>query len=74
MEPNLLGRSMRKRIETYDYPPHYLVRRVSRAGAIRLFHKRVFVSKKLHEDRAGPEEVDDWDIRSVLLFLSHRTM
>jgi len=53
------GRSMPKRIETYDYPAHYLVRRVSRAGTIRVLQKQIFVSKTLQEDYVGLEEVDD---------------
>jgi transposase InsO family protein len=52
-------RSMPKRIETYDYPAHFLVRRVSRAGTIRVFHNQVFVSNTLHEDYVGLEEVAD---------------
>ncbi|HEX9869321.1 MAG TPA: hypothetical protein VGC99_12145 [Candidatus Tectomicrobia bacterium] len=50
---------MPKRIEPYDYPGHYLVRRVSRVGTIRVFKKQVFVSNTLHEDHVGLEEVDD---------------
>ena len=53
------GRTMPKRIEPYDYPAHYLVRRVSRAGTIRVFHNQIFVSNTLHEDYVGLEEVDD---------------
>jgi len=53
------SRAMPKRIEPYDYPAHYLVRRVSRAGTIRVFHKQIFVSNTLHEDYVGLEEVDD---------------
>lgn len=53
------SRSMPKQIETYDYPAHYLVRRVSRAGTIRVFHKQIFVSNTLQEDYVGLEEVDD---------------
>ena len=52
-------REMPKRIEPYDYPGHFLIRRVSRAGTIRVFHKQVFVSNTLHEDYVGLEEVDD---------------
>jgi putative transposase len=48
-----------RRIETYDYPGHYLVRRVSRAGTIRVLRKQIFVSNTLHEDYVGLEEVDD---------------
>jgi hypothetical protein len=53
------ARAMPKRIEPYEYPGHYLVRRVSRAGTIRVFKKQVFVSNTLHEDQVGLEEVDD---------------
>jgi len=53
------ARAMPKRIEPYEYPGHYLVRRVSRAGTIRVFKKQVFVSNTLHEDHVGLEEVDD---------------
>jgi transposase InsO family protein len=52
-------RSMPKRVERYDYPSHYLVRRVSRDGTIRLLRNQVFVSNTLHEDYVGLEEADD---------------
>jgi hypothetical protein len=52
-------RSMPKRIGTYDYPGHYLVRRVSRCGTIRVLHRQIFVSQTLNEDYVGLEEVDD---------------
>jgi hypothetical protein len=53
------ARALPRRIETYDYPGHFLVRRVSRAGTIRVFKKQVFVSNTLHEDYVGLEEVAD---------------
>lgn len=53
------SRRMPRRIEAYDYPSHYIVRRVSRAGTIRVFGKQFFVSNTLHEDNVGLEEVDD---------------
>jgi putative transposase len=40
-------RRMPKRIETYDYPAHFLVRRVSHGGTIRVFHNQIFVSNTL---------------------------
>ena len=52
-------RALPRRIEPYDYPSHYLVRRVSRAGTIRVLRKQVFVSNTLHEDNVGLEEADD---------------
>ena len=52
-------RSLPKRVEVYDYPGHFLVRRVSRGGTIRIFNQQVFVSNTLQEDYVGLEEVDD---------------
>ena len=52
-------RSMPKRLEPYDYPGHYLVRRVSRSGTIRVLGRQIFVSNTLQEDYVGLEEVDD---------------
>jgi putative transposase len=52
-------RKMPDRIETYDYPEHFLVRRVSRSGTIRVFHNQIFVSNTLCEDYVGLEEVAD---------------
>jgi len=52
-------RRMPRRIDVYDYPSHYIVRRVSRSGTIRVFGKQFFVSNTLHEDNVGLEEVDD---------------
>ena len=48
-----------KKIEGYDYPGHYLVRRVSRAGTIRVLSKQIFVSHTLREEYVGLEEVAD---------------
>jgi transposase InsO family protein len=52
-------RPMPLRLEPYDYPSHFLVRRVSRAGTMRVLSKQVFVSNTLQEDFVGLEEVDD---------------
>jgi hypothetical protein len=52
-------RPLPRRLEPYDYPRHYLVRRVSRAGAIRVFKNQIFISTTLHEDYVGSEEVAD---------------
>ena len=53
------SRSLPRRLEPYDYPSHYLVRRVSRCGTMRVLHNQVFVSNTLNEDFVGLEEVDD---------------
>ena len=53
------NRALPKRIEPYEYPAHYLVRRVSRAGTIRVLRRQIFVSNTLQEDYVGLEEVDD---------------
>ncbi len=53
------GNQMPSRVGVYDYPKHFLVRRVSRCGTIRVLHKQVFVSQVLEEDYVGLEEADD---------------
>jgi len=53
------ARVMPRRTEAYEYPGHFLVRRVSRDGTIRVLRNQVFVSNTLHEDNVGLEEVDD---------------
>jgi transposase InsO family protein len=52
-------RRMPQKLETYDYPRHFLVRRVSRGGTIRIFKRQIFVSNTLQEDYVGLEEVGD---------------
>ena len=52
-------REMPEHVGTYDYPEHYLVRRVSRCGTIRVFHNQIFVTQTLNEEYVGLEEVDD---------------
>ena len=52
-------RALPKKIKAYVYPGNYLVRRVSRAGTIRVFNNQFFVSHTLDEDYVGLEEVDD---------------
>jgi transposase InsO family protein len=53
------SRALPRRVEPYEYPGHYLVRRVSRSGTIRVLHRQIFVSNTLQEDYVGLEEVDD---------------
>ncbi len=53
------SRSMPSRIDPYEYPVLYLVRRVSRDGTIRVLGRQIFVSNTLHEGDVGLEEVDD---------------
>lgn len=53
------SRPMPAHLSTYDYPTHFLVRRVSRCGTIRVLHNQIFVSQVLNEDYVGLEEVDD---------------
>jgi len=52
-------RSFPRTIEAYDYPAHFLLRRVSRDGTIRVLGNQIFVTNTLHEDHVGLEEVDD---------------
>jgi len=69
------SRTVPKQIDSYDYPAHYLVRRTSRAGTINVFHKHILVSKPLHEDYFGLEEIDDgvkvYDLFFCFYHLSH---
>jgi hypothetical protein len=53
------AKDLPSRVATYDYPSHFLVRRVSRCGTIRVLHNQIFVSQVLNEDYVGLEEVDD---------------
>jgi len=50
---------MPKMVKAYESPAHFLARRVSRAGTIRVFHNQVFLSNTLQEDCVGLEQVDD---------------
>jgi hypothetical protein len=52
-------RQLPLRVETYDYPRQYVVRRVSRCGTIRVFGNQVFLSQTLNEDYVGLEEIDE---------------
>jgi transposase InsO family protein len=52
-------RAMPRRLEPYEYPSHFLVRRVSRDGTIRVLRNQIFVSNTLHDDYVGLEEIDD---------------
>jgi transposase InsO family protein len=52
-------REFPSKVPTYDYPNHYLVRRVSRQGAIRVFCNQIFVATPLMEHYVGLEEIDD---------------
>jgi hypothetical protein len=52
-------RSFPGTIEAYDYPAHFLVRRVSRDGTIRVLGNQIFVTNTLQEEHVGLEEVDD---------------
>ncbi len=52
-------RRMPQKIDPYDYPGHYLVRRVSGSGTIRIANNQFFVSNTLRGDYVGAEEVDD---------------
>lgn len=53
------GRPMPEKIESFEYPWHCLVRRVSGSGTIRISSEQVFVSNTLRGDYVGAEEVDD---------------
>ena len=52
-------REMPRKLEHWDYPYHFKVRRVSRNGAIRWQSKSVTVTHTLIEEYIGFEEIDD---------------
>jgi transposase InsO family protein len=53
------ARRMPKKLQSYDYPGHYLVRRVSRDGTVRMMGKQFFVATPLMEDYIGFEEQEE---------------
>lgn len=46
------------KVEPYDYPSHFLVKRVTSAGTIRLRDRLVFIASALHSHLIGLEEVN----------------
>jgi transposase InsO family protein len=60
-----------ERILPFEYPGHFIVKRVTNAGTFRFKHKLLFISHALAQLPIGLEEVDDgiWSIHfcSVLL-------
>lgn len=48
-----------EQLPEYHYPEHFLVRRVSRAGTVRLFTTQFFLATPLREQCVGFEEIDD---------------
>jgi hypothetical protein len=54
-----------------EYPKHFLVRRVSRAGNLRMHHRQVFVSIALTGELLGLEETEDreWSVYLGLYLL-----
>ena len=52
------------RVPAYEYPRHFLVKRVTNAGTFRFRHRLVFISHALAPHTIGLEEVDDglWSI------------
>jgi transposase InsO family protein len=58
------ARSYTGRLPPVDYPGHFLVKRVTNAGTIRLKKRLLFLSNALQQHPVGLEEVDDgiWSI------------
>src|SRR5262249_39489547 len=58
-------------VPPFDYPDHYLTKRVTNAGTIRLKSRLLFLANALKQHVVGLEEVDDgiWSIHfcNVLL-------
>ncbi len=59
------------RMPTIEYPGHFVIKHVTRAGTIRLGHKLIFIAQSLKHLDIGLEEIDDgvWAIyfNTVLL-------
>lgn len=53
------SQKMPARVESYDYPGHYIVCFVSKPGTIRIVGNQCFVSSTVVHDYVGLEEVDD---------------
>jgi hypothetical protein len=55
----------------YDYPSHYLVRRVNRDSSLRCFGHQFHLTSTIVEDYVGLEEIDDgvYDIYYCFYFL-----
>ena len=52
------------RIPPYEYPAHFIIKRVTNAGTIRMKSKLLFIANALKQNLIGLEEVDDgvWSI------------
>lgn len=57
-------RSYPEHLPPLEYPGHFLVKRVTNAGTVRLKHRLVFIANALKQHHIGLEEVDDgiWSI------------
>jgi hypothetical protein len=71
---SIYGPSARRypgRVPSFEYPGHYLVKRVTNAGTIRFKTRLLFLATALTQHLVGLEEVDDgrWSIHfcNVLL-------
>jgi putative transposase len=53
------GREMPKELKHWDYPPHFVVRLVSKNGGFRWTSKRVPLTHTLENEYIGLEEIDD---------------
>ncbi len=53
------ARPMPARLPAPEYPGHYLVRRVSRAGTFRFKNRQLFLSDALIHEPIGLEEIED---------------
>ena len=57
-------REYRGRIEPYEYPGHFVIKRVAESGCFRLGKKLLFIANALKQNLVGLEEVGDgvWSI------------
>jgi hypothetical protein len=57
-------REYSRRLPQFDYPGHFLVKRITNAGTFRFKKKLLFIANSLKQYEIGLEEVDDgiWSI------------
>ncbi|MGH7573723.1 MAG: IS481 family transposase [Longimicrobiales bacterium] len=53
------SRTYRRQLPPFDYPGHFIVKRVTNAGTIRFKKKLLFLAHALKQHHVGLEEIDD---------------
>lgn len=58
------ARPYNQQLPAFDYPGHFLVKRITNAGTFRFKHRLLFIANALKQHHIGLEEIDDgiWSI------------